>query len=294
MRICSFLPSATEILFALGLDGSIAGVTFECNYPPAARSKRVVVNAKLPPGLSAAEIDREVASYVARGESIYKIDAEALRKIQPDLIITQDLCHVCAASSDDLAAILDSHLPRTKVMSLNAHCLEEVWNDILLVGDATGCRPQADALVADIRKRMEKLRRESASQPRLRVLFLEWLDPPYAAGHWVPEMVALAGGEDLLGVYAKPGFRVSWEQVLETRPDVVIVSPCGYDETQTRAQLNQFQFPAGWEDLPAVRNGHVFPVDAQSYFARPGPRLAEGTELLASIFSSLLTPQPSL
>lgn len=292
MKICSFPPSATEILFALGLDDSIVGVTFECNYPPAARTKRVVVNAKIPPGLSAAEIDREVASYVARGESIYRIDAEALREIQPDLIVTQDLCHVCAASSDDLAVILDTHLPRTKVISLNPHVLDDVWNDILLVGDATGRRPQGDALVSDIRARMDKLRRESARQPRLRVLFLEWLDPPYAAGHWVPEMVALAGGEDLLGVYAKPGFRVSWEQVLETQADVVIVSPCGYDESQAQAELQQFQFPKGWESLPAVQRGHVFPVDAQSYFARPGPRLAEGTELLSNLFSLLLTATP--
>ncbi len=292
MKICSFLPSATEILFALGLDDSIVGVTFECNYPPRARSKRVVVNAKIPPGLSAAQIDEEVASYVARGESIYRIDADALREIQPDLIITQDLCHVCAASSDDLAAILESHLPHTKVMSLNPHNLEEVWNDILTVGDATGRWPQAEALVSDIQARMAKLRHETRRQPPLRVLFLEWLDPPYAAGHWVPEMVALAGGEDLLGVYNKPGFRVSWESVLRTQPDVVIVSPCGYDESQARAELNQFQFPEGWEDLPAVQLGHVFPVDAQSYFARPGPRLAEGTELLANIFSSLLTAEP--
>ncbi len=292
MKICSFLPSATEILFALGLEDSIFGVTFECNYPPAARAKRVVVNAKIPPGLSAAEIDTAVAGYVARGESIYKIDAEALREIQPDLIVTQDLCHVCAASSDDLAAILDAYLPNCKVLSLNPHVLDEVWSDILMVGDAAGRRPQAEDLVAGIRARMEKLRRESAGQPRPRVLFLEWLDPPYVGGHWVPEMVALAGGEDVLGVSAKPSFRVSWGQALETQPDVVIVAPCGYDESQARAELNQFQFPAGWENLPAVRGGHVFPVDAQSYFARPGPRLSEGAELLSIIFSSLLTAQP--
>ena len=292
MKICSFLPSATEILFALGLEDSVVGVTVECNYPPAARRKPVVVHTKLPPGLTAAEIDREVSSFVARGESLYRIDGGLLKSLQPDLIITQDLCQVCAASSDDLAAILQTHLPWCRVMSLNPHTLADVWNDILLVGEATGRRRQAEALVANIQSRLARVAQVSLRQPRLRVLFLEWLDPPYAAGHWVPEMVAMAGGKDVLGRVAKPGFRVSWEQVLQTRAEVVIVSPCGYDESQARAELEQFRFPTGWENLPAVRNGHVFPVDAQSYFARPGPRLGEGTELLAKIFSSLLAAEP--
>lgn len=292
MKICSFLPSATEMLFALGLEDSIVGVTVERNYPPAARKKPVVVHTKLPSGLTAAEIDREVSSFVARGESLYRIDADTLRSIAPDLIITQDLCHVCAASSDDLAVILQTYLPRCRAISLNPHTLADVWNDILLVGEATGRRRQAEALVSNIQSRMAQVEQESRSQLRPRVLFLEWLDPPYAAGHWVPEMVALAGGQDTLGRVAQPGFRLSWEQVLQTQAEVVIVSPCGYDESKARAGLEQFRFPAGWQELPAVRDGHVFPVDSQSYFARPGPRLAEGTALLAAIFSSLFAAEP--
>lgn len=288
MKICSFLPSATEILFALGLDDSVAGVTFECNYPPQARSKPVVVHTKLPHGLTAAAIDREVARFVSRGESLYRIDPDKLRDIQPALIVTQDLCHVCAASSDDLSAILETLSPRPRVLSLSPNTLQDVWNDILVVGDATGRSREAEAVVSGLETRVAKVVEESKLRPPVRVLCLEWLDPPYAAGHWVPEMVAIAGGHDVLGVAGRPGFQVTWEQVLKTAAELVIVAPCGYDEEQARAELNQFRFPPGWEDLPAVRNGRVIPVDAHSYFSRPGPRLAEGLELLAGLLSSSL------
>jgi iron complex transport system substrate-binding protein len=288
MKICSFLPSATEILFALGLGDSVAGVTFECNYPPQARSKPVVVRAKLPHGLTAAEIDREVATFVSRGESLYRIDADKLREIQPALIVTQDLCYVCAASPDDLAAVLQTLSPRPRVLSLSPNTLQDVWNDILAVGDATGRSREAAALVASLETRVAKVAEEGKQRPPVRVLCLEWLDPPYAAGHWVPEMVAIAGGQDVLGIAGRPGFRVTWEQVLNTAAELVIVAPCGYDEEQARAELNSFHFPPGWEDLPAVRNGRVIPMDANSYFSCPGPRLAEGVELLADLLSSCL------
>lgn len=285
MKICSLLPSSTEILYALGVGESVRGVTHECDFPAEARKKRVVVNSRLPHAASQSEIDRLVREFTARGESIYAVDAAALREIDPDLIVTQDLCHVCAASPDDLAAALNT-LPRMpQILSLNPHSLGDVWNDICSVGAATGTDSVATSLVDELKRKVANISSaaDSAAEKkgRPRVVCLEWLDPPYVGGHWVPEMVALAGGNDVLGVAGQPSFRVEWAQVVESRPDVIIVMPCGYDATQTAKTLAELALPANWEDLPAVRNKKVFTVDANSYFSRPGPRLAEGVAILA-------------
>jgi iron complex transport system substrate-binding protein len=285
MRICSLLPSATEMLFALGLGDSVVGVTFECNYPPEARSKPVIVSTRLPQGLTPAEIDREVSTLVAGGESLYRIDAEKLHSIKPELIVTQDLCHVCAASSDDLAAVLATFQTPPQVLSLNPHGLDDVWNDILLVGKATNRKREAQALVSNLRVRLSKVAGQGTGPSPSRVVCLEWLDPPFVAGHWVPEMVAMAGGCDVLGRAGQPSVRVTWQHVLGSAADFVFIMPCGCDENQTRAELKRFRFPEGWDALPAVKNGRVIPVSADSCFSRPGPRLAEGVELLAKFLS---------
>jgi iron complex transport system substrate-binding protein len=284
MRICSFLPSSTEIIYALGLADSLAGVTFECDYPPEARSKPVVVQTKLKHGLSPEEIDREVNEFAARGESLYRLDLEKLQAIQPDLIITQDLCHVCAASPHDLGAVLPFLPQPPRVLMLRPQCLRDVWQDIVTVGEATGRLSQAGELVRELEARVEKVRALAAkTSARPRVLCLEWVNPPFIAGHWLPEMIEIAGAQDVLGKAGVPSFRATWEQVIASNPDIVLFMPCGYSAAQTSDEVRAFQFPDGWHDLPAVRNGRVYAVDANSYFSRPGPRLATGVEILFSL-----------
>ena len=284
MRICSFLPSATEIVYALGLGESLSGITYECDYPPEARNKPVVVHTRLPHSGNAAEIDRHVSEFMARGESLYRLDVEALKGIQPDLIITQDLCRVCAASPGDLNQALAVLPGVPRVLSLNPTRLADVWNDIRKVGEVTGRAREAEEVVSDLERRVAAVENAvSAVSLRPRVLCLEWLDPPFVAGHWVPEMVARAGGTDVMGHASEPGFRTSWDKVFAARPQVIVLMPCGYDLKKTVEESKQTQFPAGWKELPAVKEGRVYAVDPSSYFSRPGPRLATGVEILAHL-----------
>ncbi len=295
LRICSFLPSATEILFALGLGESVAGVTFECDYPPEARTREVVVRTRLPETSDPAEIDRLVNEFVARGESLYRVEMDRLAKIQPDLIVTQDLCRVCAASPGDFDQSLRLLTRAPQVLTLNPHTLEDVWNDILTVGQATGCRAAAEHLVAALWQSVAKVEGAVQGAKRPRVLCLEWLAPPFVAGHWVPEMVERAGGRDVLGRTGEPGYRTTWERIRESAPEVVVLMPCGYHLPQVVEDFRRFKFPAGWNALPAVQEGRVFATDASSYFSRPGPRLARGVEILAAAIhpDRVSTPPPA-
>lgn len=287
MRIVSLLPSSTEILFALGLGDSVVGVTHECDFPAEARAKNVVVHSRLPENLTAAEIDRAVSDFNSRGESIYHVDAEALRELSPDLIITQDLCHVCAASPGDLKAALETLPRQPRVLSLNPRCLGDIWDDIRAVGAETDRMFEADMLVKQRRSQVERIARESrrfaSSGARPRVACLEWLDRPYKAGHWVPEMVAAAGGADVLGRAGEPSARIAWEELLAAQPEVIFIMPCGYDAQKAAAEFAALKLPAQWDELPAVRSGNVYATDANSYFSRPGPRLSEGVAILASV-----------
>jgi iron complex transport system substrate-binding protein len=293
MRICSLLPSATETLYALGAGSQVAGVTFECDFPPEASSKRVVVRTRLRSSLNAAEIDRQVNEFVARGESLYEVDGEAIEAIQPDLIITQDLCHVCAASPGDLASSLQALPHAPEILSLNPQSLADVWNDIEKIGDAARCGRQARRLVQELKDRTAAVERAAALSPAWpRVACLEWLDPPFAAGHWVPEMVACAGGADVLGRAAKPGYRTTWEAVLKAKPEVIFIMPCGYDLRHAMEEFSRMDLPDGWEALPAARDERVFVVDASGYFSRPGPRLAGGVEILAGVIHPNHAPVP--
>jgi len=281
MRICSLLPSATEILFALGLGDQIVGVSHECDSPPEARAKPVLIVSRISHMESAAAIDRQVREFLERGESLYSVDLAALGAIEPDLIITQDLCHVCAATPDDLGAAL-THLPRQpQVVTLNPHSLADVCADIRAVAEATGRSGQATAVIAEFERNVAQVERTVAGLPRPRVVCLEWLDPPYVAGHWVPEMVARAGGIDALGRAGEPSFRVEWKTILAARPEVIVIMPCGYGLEQVTKEFRDLTLPKGWHGLPAVRNGHVFLVGASGYFSRPGPRLAAGVAILA-------------
>jgi iron complex transport system substrate-binding protein len=275
MKICSFLPSGTEILFALGLGDSVRGVTFECDYPAEARKKPVVVYSKLLPHLPEAEIDRQVKASSQAGQSLYRLDVEKLERIQPDLIVTQDLCHVCAASPDDLGAVLGLLSPQPEVLALSPRTIADVWSDILKVGGATGRKEEAKQLVSRLTAHIsEPTQIQKAEQPR--VLCLEWLDPPFVAGHWVPEMVELAGGIDVLGVPGEPGYEVSWQTVVRSDPDLIFAMPCGYHAPEVEKELREVHFPREWYSLRAVQSRSVFAMDASSHFSRPGPRIAEG------------------
>ncbi len=289
MRICSLLPSATEILYALGLGDSVVGITHECDFPPEVRAKRVVVRSRLPQTNDPAEIDRLVREFTVRGESVYRVDAEALRELDPDLIVTQDLCHVCAASPEDLASALSS-LPRApRVLSLNPHSLKGVWDDIRTVGIVTGRESAANTLISVLIEKVAAVKSAVADESQNgaacpRVLFLEWLAPPFTAGHWVPEMVALAGGEDASGKAREPSRRVTWDEVVAAKPDVILIGPCGYNLERASDEFSRMSLPDVWNHLPAVQRGRVYITDANSYFSRPGPRLADGVAILAAAF----------
>lgn len=283
MRICSFLPSATEILFALGLEDSVAGVTFECDYPPAACRKPIVVDSLLGDGLSSQEIDRRVSECSANGDSLYRVNSKLLEQIQPDLIITQELCGVCAVSASHLLASVQNLPIQPRVISLTPHTLEDVWSDIERIGSATGREVQARALVTQIRQKLDNIRqRRTRTNPR--VACLEWLNPPFNAGHWVPEMVALAGGIDVLGTAGIDSARIRWEDVITARPDIILIMPCGYDLPGVLNEVRSTRLASEWVHLPAVRSGRVFAVNATAYFSRPGPRLIDGLEIISALF----------
>lgn len=285
MRIVSLLPSATEMLFALGLDTEIIGVSHECDFPPQARTKRVVIHSRLPHDAPPVEIDRLVREYVARGESLYAVDADLLEDLAPDLIITQDLCHVCAASPDDLATALSRFARRPKVLCLNPQDLDGVLRDILLVGEETGRAPRAQALWKEIGERLDRIESRTASiSERPRVACLEWLQPFYVAGHWGPEMIERAGGKDVFGRPGQPSFRITAQDMIHAAPDILLIAPCGYNAERAREEYRTLVFSEEWRAIPAVRNGRVHAVNANSYLSRPGPRLVTGIEAFAKIF----------
>lgn len=282
MRIVSLLPSATEILFGLGFDHEIVGVSHECDYPLSARTKTPVIQSRIPKDISPAEIDRIVRDYISRGESLYAVDSEILQELAPDLIITQDLCHVCAASPDDLAMALAKFDKRPEVLCLNPQDLRDVWRDILWVGEETKRSERAEKIVGMIGERVGELEiMMDAIEERPRVVLLEWLQPFYVGGHWVPEMIGRAGGVDVLGKAETKSFRVTEEAIIGAAPDVMIVAPCGYSKEQSRDEYLSLTFSPEWGNIPAVRHGRVYAMDANSYVSRPGPRLVTGMEAMA-------------
>lgn len=259
-------------------------MSYECDTPGGNGGPEVVVHSRLQKGLSSGEIDRQVRDFLARGESLYRVDMDALARLQPDLIVTQDLCHVCAASPDDLPAALAALARPPQVVTLAPRTLAEVWNDIRKVGEAAGRAAAAERLVEELQQRVAAVEEAVAEAPaRPRVLCLEWLDPPFVGGHWVPEMVERAGGQDVLGRAGEPSFSLDWEKVLASQPEVVIVLPCGYGLAGVVDEFKSARLPAGWKELPAVRAGRLYAVDASRYFSRPGPQLATGVELLGKL-----------
>ena len=291
-RIVSFLPSATEIACALGLSDSLLGITHECDYPPSVRSKPVVVRNVLPiEQMSQSEIDRAVAERMRDGLSLYQIDEKLLGEIAPDLILTQDLCQVCAPSGNEVSQVLKS-LPKTpQILWMTPRSVSEIFDNIRDLGTATGRIDKATRLIDDCRARLDALSAltgKGTSRPR--VFCMEWLDPIYASGHWVPELVQAAGGVDEVGRAGGESVRVSWDDIATFAPEVLVIMPCGFNLQQTMKQIWSVFGSYGTRandpsffDLPAVRNNRVYAVDANSYFARPGPRVVEGAELLAHL-----------
>jgi iron complex transport system substrate-binding protein len=286
MRIVSLLPATTEILYAIGAGDSVVGVTHECDFPADAARKPQLIRPRVDPQASPAELDRQVRELLERGESIYAVDAELLTSLAPDLIVTQDLCHVCAASPEDLASAL-SRLPcerAPRVHTFTPRTLADVWSGIRGIGRAVDRTAEGEALVSSLERRVAAIANAVASTAtRPRVLCLEWFDPPYCGGHWVPEMVRLAGGIDPFGKEGQPSFVIEWEQILNAQPEVIVLMSCGYDMARNAEVWKASRQPAGWNTLPAVKAGRVYAVDANAYFSRCGPRLADGVALLASL-----------
>ena len=284
-RIVSFLPSATEMACALGLEDQLLGVSHECDYPPVVKTKNVVVHSALPiETMSQREIDVAVSARLRDGKSLYEIDEAKVRTLAPDLILTQHLCEVCAPSGNEVSQLLARLPSKPQVLWLTPKCIAEIFDNLRELGAATSRAVAAEALIAEGRARLGRIAAATRALPkRRRVFCMEWLDPVYCCGHWVPEMVKIAGGIDELGREGSDSVRVPWEQVVRWAPDVLVVMPCGYDlEKATGEARKIFSYP-GAVDLPAVRSGEVYVTDANSYFARPGPRVVEGTELLAHI-----------
>ncbi len=285
MRIVSFLPSATEMVYALNLEDQLVGVTHECDYPPEAKTKPVVVRSALnTKGLSSSQIDETVSAALRAGQSLYTVDESLLKAVAPDLILTQDLCQVCAPSGQEIARVLQFLRKSPRIVYLTPVCLEDIFDNIRQVGEATGHVPEADDLVQRLRKRVQAVRdRVRLISTRPRVFCMEWLSPPYTAGHWMPELVELAGGVDELARKGCDSVRVSWERIVEYAPEMLILTPCGFNLKEVLSQAHFLTTFPGWEKLPAIERGRVYAVDANSYFARPGPRVVEGIELFAHI-----------
>ncbi len=285
MNIVSFLPSATEMLYALGLDKQLVGVTHECDYPEAAKDKTVVVkNAIDMQNFTQAEIDQCVSDTVKAGKSLYAVDEQQLKALAPDLILTQDLCQVCAPSGNEVSRLL-KHLPKApEIVWLTPTCLADIFKNMAQIASATGTETRAAAQIRVLQDRVEAVKKKTDTLKHLpRVFFMEWLSPPYCGGHWVGEMIEIAGGLDPLAKKGADSVRVPWESVVAAAPEILILSPCGLDLEKTLAQASLLTEYHGWEKLPAVQNGRVYAVDANSYFARPGPRVVDGIELLAHL-----------
>ena len=287
MRIASLVPSATEALFALGLGDSVVAVTHECDFPPEVAGRPRLTRSVIPQGLEAAEIDRRVREVTGGGQALYELDEPALARLEPDLIVTQALCAVCAVSFDDVRAV-SARLPsRPRVLSLDPETLDQVLDDLLRLAAEAGVPAHGERLREELAGRLDRVRDSVAGLRRPRVAALEWLDPPYIGGHWVPEMIATAGGEDALGAPGERSRTATWKEIAAARPEIVVAMPCGLyvEEAAEQARLHA-------ERLESLGAATVVAVDAAASFSRPGPRLVDGVELLAHLLHPDSSPAP--
>jgi iron complex transport system substrate-binding protein len=311
MRIVSLLPSVTEIVFAIGAGDRLVGVTHECDFPPAARALPVLTSSLLPPDLQthlgagastavagrAERIDRHVRASVHRGSSLYALDAATLAALAPDLIITQELCRVCAVSYELVAQAaqrLRGDAGDPTIISLEPSSLTDVYANIRTVGDYAGAQTGAQAVVAALRRREAALRERTASRPRPRTLVLEWTDPPMSGGHWTPDLIELAGGEPILAHPGANSQRIAWEAIVAADPDVIVIAPCGFDLDHARAAADELAALPGWPELRAVASGRAYAMDGNAYVNRPGPRLIETAEIFAAALAGEPAPATAL
>jgi iron complex transport system substrate-binding protein len=278
MRIVSLVPSATETLFALGVGDEVTAVTHECDHPPAALELPKITRDVIGPGLPPDEIDRAVRALTEQGRAIYELDEHALQSLQPDLIVTQALCAVCAVSYDDVRAVADRMDPAPAVIALDPHTLGEVLGDVRTLAQATGVKDAGVDLVQDAASRIDRVRLAVRAAEPVRVAALEWLDPIFVAGHWTPQLIEYAGGFDVLGMPGEPSETRTWEDVAAARPEVVVVMPCGYDAERALEEAESYA-----DELAELGAKRVVAVDASAYYSRPGPRLVDGLELMAHI-----------
>jgi iron complex transport system substrate-binding protein len=292
LRIVSLLPSATEIIHFVGADDALVGATHECDYPPGVENLPRLTGTSIDQhSMTSAEIDAAVGERLTDSDSIYSLDAKLLEELNPDLVLTQGLCDVCAVSSNVVEKATAALPEMPRVLSMNPTTLNEVLVLTVEVGGVVGRGVEARAKVDALRERLARVEKGVAGLPRPRVGCIEWLDPPFSAGHWVPEMVRLAGGEDLFARAGEPSERLSWEEVFGAAPEVLVLMPCGFDAARAVGEARVLPGILGWEELPAVKSGRVWAVDANSYYSRPAPRLVEGVEILARILHPEVFPE---
>lgn len=284
LRIASFLPAATEMVYALGLEDRLVGVTHECDYPAAARQKPVLVDCAIDMSrMTPSEIDAAVAARLKSGQSLYKVDEAKLRAAAPSLLVTQDLCQVCGPSGNEVATVLKTLTPKPEILWQTPKTFDAVYAALLELGRKTGTLAKAQALADDARRRAAAVAAKTAGLKKVRVSFLEWVDPVYSAGHWLPAMLAWAGGEDKNAKDGADSTRLDWDEVLRWDPEVIVVAPCGFDLAKSLEQAKSLPLKKDWASLSAVKQGRIYAVDANAYYARPGPRIIDGVELLAHL-----------
>ncbi|GBC92876.1 Hemin-binding periplasmic protein HmuT [bacterium HR15] len=287
MRIVSLLPSATEIVYALGLGDQLVARSHECDYPPDARKKPIITRSLIPPDLPSREIDQRVSETLMTHATLYTLDPELLQSLKPDLILTQSLCSVCAVSHRAVLEAVERLRPRPVVLNLEPTTLQEVLETFQQVAEAAGVPRRGERLVARCRERIEQVKAHGATRPPVRVSFLEWIDPLFACGHWTPELVALAGGIEGHGQAGMPSRRMEWREVLEWQPEMIVIACCGFTVERTLRDMPLLESMPGWHELPAVRHGAVFVSDGNAYFSRPSPRLVDSLEWLAATIDRL-------
>ena len=298
MKIASLLPSATEIVCALGLEENLVGITHECDYPESIKNKPHLTASRISHvTMTSAEIDHAVRSQLDGHGSIYDLNTKLLEELKPDLIITQELCEVCAVSYKTVRKAAKMYVADAQVVSLEPNTIADIFENITTIGDLTGTREKAESVVADLQKRLKNIQEqilENENNPKSeiqnpkskcpRVFMLEWLEPPFAPGHWTPEQVEIAGGFCLLGEAGKKSVTTTYREIYESNPDIMVLVPCGYDTEDILRQVPNTIFPAFFEDIPAFQNDEIWALDASAYFSRPAPRVVNGAEILAKIF----------
>lgn len=294
MRIISLLPSATEIVYELGLGDCVVGVSHDCDWPPDVLKKPKLSQALVHSDMPSVEIDQIVREQLHSGLSVYHIDAELLQKLEPDLILTQELCEVCAPSFDDVRQAVKLLRGQPQIVSLEPHTLEDILDNIVTVGEVSGTEDRARKLVTQLRQRIERVRAKTKRiENRPKVCCIEWLEPLMVGGHWVPQMVEYAGGEDWLGEVGQPSRYANWEEIQTYNPAIIVLMPCGFSIERTRREIDLLTELDGWEELSAVKENRVFLVEASAYFNRPGPRIVTGLEILAEIIHPEIFSAPA-